>query len=264
MDTVTAQDFLDVEFKQFFEDDGRKYQKTKKRHRDKKVKGVNVKPAQTEKMVLRLIEPKTQTQEKVFQSYGYGNNMVLHGTAGTGKTFLSLYLALDEVYNEKAYSSVKIIRSAVPTRDIGFLPGKQEEKTEVYEAPYSEICSELFNRKNAYDTLKRNGSIEFITTSFLRGMTFRNSVIVVDEVQNMSFQELDTIMTRVGENCRVILCGDFKQSDHIKTSDKNDVKKFLEILKRVNGVDFIQFNIKDIVRSGFVRAWLLACESYED
>lgn len=263
--SAEAYDLIDQDFNQFFEETGRKYQKTTKRkHKEKKVRGVAVKPSQSEKMVLRMIEPKTDTQSKVFQSYGYGNNLVLHGTAGTGKTFLSLYLALDDVYNEKLYNSVKIVRSAVPTRDIGFLPGKQEEKTEVYEAPYSEICNELFNRKNAYDTLKRNGTVEFITTSFLRGVTFRNSVIVIDEIANMTFQELDTIMTRVGENCRVILCGDFKQSDHVKNSDKNDVKKFLEILKRVNGVDFINFTPKDIVRSGFVKQWILACEQFDD
>lgn len=265
MDTqAEVLDFREADLDLFFEDNGRKYPKTKKRHRDKKPKN-NLTAAQPpEKMVLKIIDPKTDTQKKVFESYGYGNNMVLHGTAGTGKTFLSLYLALDEVYNQKLYNSIKIIRSAVPTRDIGFLPGKQEEKTEVYEAPYIEICSELFNKKIAYETLKKNGSIQFITTSFLRGLTFRDSIIVIDEIQNMTFQELDTIMTRVGDNCRVILCGDFKQSDHTKTNDKNDVKKFLDILKRVKGIDFINFIPKDIVRSGFVKQWILAVEAYED
>lgn len=250
-----------MEEDKFFENNNRKYPKTKKKHNEKKVKTVT-NPIVPERMSLKSIIPKTETQKKVFKSYGYGNNIVLHGTAGTGKTFLSMYLALEDVYNEKLYSTIKIIRSAVPTRDIGFLPGKSNEKTEVYETPYSEICGELFGRKNAYDVLKNNGSLEFVSTSFLRGMTFRNSIVIIDEIQNMSFQELDTIMTRIGENCKVLLCGDFKQSDHIKSSDKQDVKKFLEILKRVNGIDFIEFTVKDVVRSGFCREWILACEHY--
>lgn len=264
MDTLAAHDFSEIDFDQFFEDGSRKYQKTTKRKRkEKRSRSLDIKPAQSEKMVLKNIEPRTSTQEKVFQSYGYGNNMVLHGTAGTGKTFLSLYLALDEVYNEKLYTSVKIIRSAVPTRDIGFLPGKQEEKTEVYEAPYSEICSELFNRKNAYDSLKRNGTVEFITTSFLRGITFRDSVIVIDEIQNMEFRELDTIMTRIGDNCRVIFCGDFKQTDFIKNNEKTGILNFMEIVKRMNGFDTINFGVKDIVRSGIVKSYIIAKESMD-
>lgn len=264
MDIATLESLNDFDPELFFENSSRKYRKTKKRHREKKEGNTVVRQSPQEKMSLKTIEPRTDTQKKVFETYGYGNNMVLHGTAGTGKTFLSLYLAFQDVYNEKLYKSVKIIRSAVPTRDIGFLPGKANEKTEVYETPYMDICSELFGRKNAYETLKRNGVVEFITTSFLRGMTFRDSVIVIDEIQNMSFQELDTIMTRIGDNCKVILCGDFKQSDHIKNSDKQDVKKFLKILKTVKGIEFVEFYPKDIVRSGFVKSWILACEAFQE
>lgn len=259
MDTVDQVEFMDVE--RFFEDSNeRRYPKTNKRkHRDKKQKSA---PAQVEKLQLREITPKTSTQNKVFESYGFGNNLVLHGTAGTGKTFISLYLALDEVLNNKTHSNIKIIRSAVPSRDVGFLPGKLNEKIEVYEAPYSEICTELLGKSNAYDTLKNREQLQFVSTSFLRGVTFRDSVVIIDEIQNMTFQEIDTIMTRIGDNCRVLLCGDFKQSDHIKTNDKNDVGRFLNVLKKVRGMDFIEFNVGDIVRSGFVRQWILACEAH--
>jgi phosphate starvation-inducible PhoH-like protein len=185
---------------------------------------------------LKEIEPLTTAQVKVFDSY---KHLMLHGCAGTGKTFISLYLVL--------------VRSAVPTREMGFLPGTEDEKSKVYEAPYVNIMQELFSRgDNPYGQLKQKGVINFLTTSYIRGTTFNDSVIILDECQNMTFHELDSIITRVGKNCRIIFCGDFFQSD-LKSSG---LKDFMRIIKSMNEFDFIEFGIEDIVRSDFVKSYL--------
>jgi phosphate starvation-inducible PhoH-like protein len=198
---------------------------------------------------LKEIEPLTKSQVAVFDSY---KHLMLHGCAGTGKTFISLYLALDDLQKEE-YSRIVLVRSAVPTREMGFLPGTEDEKSKVYEAPYVSIMQELFSRgDNPYGQLKQKGVINFLTTSYIRGTTFNDSVIIVDECQNMTFHELDSIITRVGKNCRIIFCGDFFQSD-LKSSG---LKDFIRIIKGMYEFDFIEFGISDIVRSDFVRSYL--------
>ena len=157
-------------------------------------------------LVLHDIEPLTRNQVLAFESE---RNLVLHGVAGTGKTFISCYLAFDDM-TKGMYKQLIIIRSAVPTRDIGFLPGSEKEKASVYEEPYKDIAVELFQRGDSYEILKTKGLLHFMTTSYLRGITLKDAVIIVDECQNMSFHELDSIVTRVGTNCRVIFCGDFR------------------------------------------------------
>ena len=199
---------------------------------------------------LAEIEPLTKNQLIAFES---DKNLILHGIAGTGKTFISCYLAFDDMV-KNVYNNLVIIRSAVPTRDIGFLPGSEKEKASVYEEPYKEIALELFQRGDAYEILKTKGLVHFMTTSFVRGITLKETVIIIDECQNMSFHELDSIITRVGTNCRVIFCGDFRQSD-LKT---NGLESFMEILKNMGSFDFIDFEIKDIVRSEFVKDYIIA------
>ena len=181
------------------------------------------------------------------------NNLILHGVAGTGKTFVACYLAFDDMA-KREYEKLVIIRSAVPTRDIGFLPGNEKEKASVYEEPYKDIAIDIFGRGDAYQILKTKGLVEFMTTSYIRGITLRNATIVIDECQNMSFHELDSIITRVGQGCRVILCGDFRQSD-LKNSGMNE---FLTVIKRMECFDFIEFGIDDIVRSEFVKQYIIA------
>lgn len=198
---------------------------------------------------LKEIEPLTKSQVAVFDS---DKHLMLHGCAGTGKTFISLYLALDDLQKEE-YSRIVLVRSAVPTREMGFLPGTEDEKSKVYEAPYVSIMQELFSRgDNPYGQLKQKGVINFLTTSYIRGTTFNDSVIIVDECQNMTFHELDSIITRVGKNCRIIFCGDFFQSD-LKNSG---LKDFIKIINGMYEFDFIEFGIPDIVRSDFVRSYL--------
>lgn len=201
---------------------------------------------------LREIEPLTRNQLKAFES---NKNLVLHGLAGTGKTFISCYLAFDDMIKGD-YDKLVIIRSAVPTRDIGFLPGTEKEKQSVYEEPYKDICIDLFGRGDAYQILKQKNIVDFMTTSFIRGITLRNAVIVIDECQNMSFHELDSIITRMGENCRVMFCGDFRQAD-LKGS-QSGMQDFLHILKRMEEFNFIEFEVDDIVRSGFVKNYIIS------
>jgi phosphate starvation-inducible PhoH-like protein/PhoH-like ATPase len=181
--------------------------------------------------------------------------------AGTGKTFISLYLALEEILSiNSKYKKIVIVRSVVPTRDIGFLPGKESEKIEVYESPYRSICTELFDRGDAYGVLKHNHQIEFICTSFVRGITLNDSIIIVDEMNNMNFHELDSIMTRIGDNCKVVFAGDFRQSDLTNKSDKAGLKTFMNIIDRVSNFAHIEFDENDIVRSRLVKEYIIARE----
>ena len=198
------------------------------------------------------IEPLTQNQILAFESE---NHLVLHGVAGTGKTFISCYLAFDDMI-KGLYDRLIIIRSAVPTRDMGFLPGSEKEKGAVYEEPYKNIAIELFDRGDAYEILKTKGLVHFMTTSFIRGVTLKDSVILIDECQNMTFHELDSIITRVGRNCRIIFSGDFKQTDIKNTG----VRPFVRILETMGSFDLVDFKVKDIVRSDFVKEYIIARE----
>lgn len=202
---------------------------------------------------LRLGEvlPLTPNQKRVFDSE---NNVVCNGCSGTGKTYISSYLALDDVINGDRYASLTYIRSAVSTRDLGFLPGNERDKVEVYERPYVDIVADLFDRGDAYDVLKQHNVIKFLPTSFLRGTTLRDTAIIIDECQNMTYHELDSIITRIGDNCRVFICGDYFQSD----LRENGLEKFHEVLKKMGSFDFIQFELEDIVRSDFVKEYLVA------
>lgn len=202
---------------------------------------------------LREIEPLTRNQLKAFETT---DHLVLHGLAGTGKTFISSYLAFDDMAKGD-FQKLIIIRSAVPTRDIGFLPGTEKEKSSVYEEPYKDISNDLFSRGDAYEILKQKNIVEFMTTSFIRGITLRDAVILIDECQNMSFHELDSIITRMGENCRVIFCGDFRQAD----LRANGIKDFFRVLDRMKLFTFIEFEIEDIVRSDFVKQYIISKSS---
>ena len=213
---------------------------------------------------LTNIKPVTDSQKIVFDTWKQGQNQFLYGCAGTGKTFISLYLALSEVLkNETPYDKVIMVRSLIPTREIGFLPGDEEDKSALYQVPYSNMMQFMFEQPNEqafsmlYDRIKQQGSFYFLSTSFLRGLTFDNSIIIVDECQNLNFHELDTIVTRVGQDSKIIFCGDFGQSDLSKLNERNGLMDFLQILHEMEEFNCIEFNIGDIVRSGFVRNYLI-------
>ena len=210
------------------------------------------------------IKPITDNQKLVFESYKKGSNQFLFGCAGTGKTFVSLYLAFQEVLkNETPYERVVMVRSLIPTREIGFLPGDEEDKAALYQVPYSNMVQFMFKQPNEqafsmlYDRLKAQGSFYFLSTSFLRGLTFDNSIIIVDECQNLNFHELDTIITRVGQDSKIIFCGDFMQTDLTKMGERNGLHDFLRILEEMKQFNCVEFDIGDIVRSGFVRDYLI-------
>ncbi len=198
----------------------------------------------------------TPTQKQVVNAYDDGDQLILHGLAGTGKTFLSMHLALGDI-QEGDYDKLYIIRSAVPTRDIGFLPGNWRQKVQVYEDPYKQICNELYDRGDAYEILKQKNYVEFLSTSFVRGTTFRNSVILVDEINNMTFHELDSVITRIGPNCRIIFCGDYRQTDLRFEDERVGLKQFLEILNNIKSFTHFEFGIEDIVRSGIVKEYII-------
>jgi phosphate starvation-inducible protein PhoH len=208
---------------------------------------------------LKKIEPLTTHQRESFEFYDQGKNLMLHGIAGTGKSFISLYLALNQILTEAdgPYKKIVIVRSVVPTRDMGFLPGNSKEKAQVYEAPYFAICTELFGRGDAYNYLKQKNLIEFISTSFIRGITLNNCIIIVDEMQNMSGHELDSVITRIGKNCKVMFCGDFRQSDFTKEHEKNGILQFMKIIEKIKSFKFIDFDENDIVRSQLVREYII-------
>lgn len=210
---------------------------------------------------LNYIQPITDNQVKTFNAFEQGENLFLHGCAGTGKTFISIYLALKEIQNGKSRRrKLIIIRTAQSSKDIGFLPGTEKQKLEVYEAPYKAICAELYHRDDAYDILKQKGIIEFHSTSYLRGTTINDAIILVDEVQNQRYVELRTVLTRTGDHSRIILCGDTKQDD--LTSDRykeaSGLKDIMKVFNYMDSMTTVQFEIDDIVRSGFVRDFIVA------
>ena len=210
------------------------------------------------------IKPITDNQKIVFNTWKKEKNQFLFGAAGTGKTFVTLYLALQDVLDlKKPYDKVILVRSLIPTREIGFLPGDEEDKSALYQVPYQNMVQFMFEMPNAqsfnslYDKLKSQASLFFLSTSFLRGLTFDNAIIIVDECQNMNFHELDTIITRVGQDSKISFCGDFDQSDLQKTNERNGLHDFLRILEEMDEFNCLEFTIGDIVRSGFVRNYLI-------
>ena len=211
------------------------------------------------------IDPLTDNQRKLFDAYAEGKHLVAYGCAGTGKTFITLYNALREVLDERTpYEKIYLVRSLVATREIGFLPGSYEDKSDIYQIPYKNMVKYMFQMPSdaefemLYGNLKSQETIKFWSTSFLRGTTLDNSIVIVDEFQNANFHELCSIITRVGENSKIMFCGDATQSDLIKTNEKNGVIDFMKILRTMPSVDIIEFGIDDVIRSGLVKEFLIA------
>jgi phosphate starvation-inducible PhoH-like protein len=218
---------------------------------------------------LKTIKPLTEPQKQMFQSFMNGYHIVADGSAGTGKTFSAIYLALNEFFRKETnYEKIIIVRSAVATRDIGFLPGNEMEKTEVFERPYADMFSEMiecnigYKSGNIYQSMKEKGDIQFMPTSFIRGMNWDDCIVIVDELQNMNFHEINSILTRLGQNTKLILCGDYIQSDLNKSkNDSTGIKRFLRIIQNMDCFDYVRFTTNDIVRSDFVKSWIIALEN---
>lgn len=211
---------------------------------------------------LRSTKPLTFGQNSLFESYFSGNNVVANGTAGTGKSYCAIYLALTDILkHDTDFERIIIVRSAVPTREVGHLPGELEEKIRPYEDPYRDIFATLLKKSDAYDTMKSIGKLTFLTTSFVRGLTWDNSIVIIDEAQSMTFHEINSIITRLGDNSRLIICGDICQNDLImKRNDTSGYQRALDALSKMKSIDIINFNRDDIVRSKFVKEWICAVE----
>ena len=227
----------------------------------KKSNSLTIKPD-----MLNRFEPLTDNQKRFFESYKIGSYFIaLHGVAGTGKTFCALYKAIQEVLDKNNYfKKIIVVRSAVQSRDMGHLPGDVAEKMEIYEQPYRQICETLFDRKDAWDRLEEQGYVKFISTSFIRGMSFDDAIIIVDEMQNLTFEEIDTVMTRVGYRSKIIWCGDYRQTDLKKMNDKSGLMKFFDIAQHMQQFERIEFTVDDIVRSSLVKDYIQAKLRYED
>ena len=211
------------------------------------------------------INPITENQDLFFKEWGKGNNLFSYGAAGTGKTFIALYLALKDVLNEESpYEKVYIVRSLVSTREIGFLPGTHEDKSELYQIPYKNMVRHMFGMPDdasfdmLYDNLKHQETISFWSTSFLRGTTLDDAIVIVDECQNLNFHELDSIITRVGQDSKIVFCGDVNQSDLQRTNERNGILDFQRILEGMDEFSMVEFGINDIVRSGLVKSYLIS------
>ena len=221
------------------------------------------KPINTDMM--RDIEPLTPNQQALFDAYKQDKNLVAYGCAGTGKTFITLYNALRDVLDETTpYEKIYIVRSLVATREIGFLPGDHEDKSSLYQIPYKHMVKYMFEMPTEadfhmlYGNLKTQGTLDFWSTSFIRGTTFDKTIVIVDEYQNLNYHELDSIMTRVGSQSKIMFCGDATQSDLIKTNERNGIIDFMRVLRLMPSVDVIELGIEDIVRSGLVKEYLMA------
>ena len=221
------------------------------------------KPINTDLLV--DIEPLTENQKRLFKSYEEGKHLVAYGVAGTGKTFITLYNALNDVLStDTPYDKIYLVRSLVSTREIGFLPGDHEDKSYLFQVPYKNMVKYMFQMPSdadfemLYCNLKAQETIKFWSTSFIRGTTLDNAIVIVDEFQNLNFHELDSIITRVGENTKIMFCGDATQTDLVKTNERNGIVDFMRILRAMPSFDVIEFDIEDIVRSGLVREYIVA------
>ena len=215
--------------------------------------------------LMRDIDPLTENQKLLFDAYDEGKNLIAYGAAGTGKTFITLYNALQDVLDETTpYEKIYIVRSLVATREIGFLPGDHEDKSSLYQIPYKNMVKYMFEMPTdsdfemLYANLKNQGTISFWSTSFIRGTTLDNAIIIVDEFQNLNFHELDSIITRIGQDCKIMCCGDATQSDLVKSAEKNGIADFMRILRTMPSMDIIEFGVEDIVRSGLCKEYLIA------
>ena len=211
------------------------------------------------------IKPLTPNQERFFDQYDENKNLVAYGCAGTGKTFITLYRAIQDVLDPKTpYEKVYIVRSLVATREIGFLPGDHEDKSWLYQIPYKHMVKYMFQMHDdaafemLYSNLKAQGTIDFWSTSFIRGTTFDNAILIVDEFQNLNFHELDSMITRIGENSKIMFCGDASQTDLVKQNERTGIVDFIRILRNMSSFDIIEFNAEDICRSGLVKEYIIA------
>lgn len=213
---------------------------------------------------LKAVKPLNFAQKTMFETYFEGTNIIANGSAGTGKSYVAVYLALTDILSKGSkFKQIIIVRSAVPSREIGHLPGSIEEKMDVYESPYKDIFADLLKKKTAYDSLKEIEMVRFMPTSFVRGLTWDDAIIIVDEAQSYTFHELNSVITRLGDNSKLIICGDIAQNDLIvRKTDQSGFDKMLKIAAKMDEFSIINFTRHDIIRSSFVKSWICATEDH--
>ncbi len=209
---------------------------------------------------LKHIQPLTLAQKDMFHDFFAGKHICGYGSAGTGKTYIALYLALNEMLKSQSIDRIIIVRSAVPTRDMGFMPGTLEEKEALYERPYRDMCADLLGRSSSYQDMKDAGVIQFSTTSYVRGLTWDNAVVIVDEAQNLIWHEINSIVTRLGDDARLIIVGDIPQDDLVRRRETTGMERLINVAQVMSVFSVIRFTYHDIVRSKFVKDWIMTCE----
>lgn len=212
------------------------------------------------------LRPLTDRQQDLFNAFSRDRNIIGYGSAGSGKSYLATYLAIKDILVNKNFKRLLILRSPLSVNHQGYLPGTLEEKEAVYERPYRDIVTDLFQNKEMYDKLKEEHIIDFQTTSYIRGLTWNDTIVVADEVQNMLWEEINTIATRIGTNSKLVFLGDLAQNDITvaKRNQHSGMEKLLMIAKRIDKFDLVKFLPEDIVRGEFVKQWIIACEQYEE
>lgn len=210
---------------------------------------------------LQPIQPMTDRQHDMFEAFYSGTHVCAYGSAGVGKTYLALYLAMKDVLDKmRDQKRLIIVRTTVQGRQQGYLPGTQEEKEAPFELPYKDIMHDLFGRASTYDDMKEAHLIEFKSTTALRGLTWDDAIIVVDEFQNMTWEELDSVVTRVGTNSRLIICGDVRHQCDLGRHEVSGAQNALKVMQDMPSFSCVQFTKDDIVRSDFVKQWITTRE----
>lgn len=214
------------------------------------------------------IEPLTENQKLLFGYYDQNKNIFAHGVPGSGKTFCLLYKALKEVLDERTpYEKIYVIRSLVQTREIGFMPGGEDDKKSLFEIPYKNMVKYMFQMPSdvdfemLYGNLKSQNTISFWCTSFIRGITLDNCIIIVDEAQNCSAHESFSVISRCGEDTKIMFSGDIEQSDLVRVSEKTGIVDFMKVIAAMPSFETIEFGVDDIVRSPLVKEFVIAKKS---
>ena len=197
--------------------------------------------------------PKNDRQSQYLQALQESDQVIVFGPSGTGKTYLvSTYAA--NLYHLKTVNKIVITRPHVAVgKDIGYLPGTLEEKAAPWALPVLDVLEKQLG-KGVVETALKAGNIEVAPLALMRGRSFEDSFIICDESQNITFHELKMLLTRVGENSKLVLNGDVMQSD-LKEAD--GLSKVVHIVKKyMLPVPIIEFGVEDIVRSDMTKLWV--------
>lgn len=200
-----------------------------------------------------MLEAKTDRQQVHINALTEADQVIISGCAGTGKTYVTATYAAQQ-YQSKSYNKIIITRPHVEVgKGLGYLKGDLGEKTMPWVTPIIEVLEEHLG-KGVVETGIKNGNIEVAPLALMRGRSFNQALILLDEAQNLNFQEIKMLTTRVGEGSKLIINGDIQQSD-LKESD--GLSKIIHLVKKYQlPIPLVEYNIEDVVRSGITKQWL--------